>query len=212
MFKMPQKIKSDRIVLVRPYPPTFKLAKEIFEKVELSRETLLEWLPWVPGTKTPEDEYTHWLVNWAQKHWNEGHGFAYLIRDKKTKAVLGAIDLMQVDEVNKSAEIGYWLSDDAVGHGYMAEAVNILEATAFKKGLNRIVIRTDTQNQRSDNIPKRGGYRLDGVMRQDYWDKRWQSFRDTNVWSKLKSEWESEQKVRRFQKSPCNSLKNVYNR
>ncbi|MBQ4472489.1 MAG: GNAT family N-acetyltransferase [Alphaproteobacteria bacterium] len=194
MFKMPQKITSERIVLVRPYPPTFKLAEEVFEKVELSRETLQKWLPWVPGTKTPEDEYTHWLVNWAQQHWNEGHGFAYLIRDKKTKAVLGAIDLMQVDEVNKSAEIGYWLSNDAVGHGYMTEAVRALESVAFKLGLNRIMIGNDTENTRSVNVPKRCGYHLDGVLRQDKWSEALQSFRDSNVWSKLKSEWLVEQK------------------
>ena len=194
MFKMPQKITSERIVLVRPYPPTFKLAEEVFEKVELSRETLQKWLPWVPGTKTPEDEYTHWLVNWAQQHWNEGHGFAYLIRDKKTKAVLGAIDLMQVDEVNKSAEIGYWLSNDAVGHGYMTEAVRALESVAFKLGLNRIMIGNDTENTRSVNVPKHCGYHLDGVLRQDKWSEALQSFRDSNVWSKLKSEWLIEQK------------------
>ena len=66
MLKMPEKIESERIVLVRPNPPTIELAKEIFEKVELSRKTLRDWLPWVAGTKTPEDEYTGWLINWVQ--------------------------------------------------------------------------------------------------------------------------------------------------
>ena len=102
MLEMPEKIEGERVVLVRPYPPTFELAKEIFKKVELSRETLRDWLPWVDNTKTPEDEFSHWLVNWALQHWNEGHGFAYLIRHKETNAVLGAIDLMKYIEKNKS--------------------------------------------------------------------------------------------------------------
>lgn len=194
MLNMPEKIEGERIVLVRPFPATFELAKEIFEKVELSRNTLRDWLPWVDGTKTPEDEYTNWLVNWVEKHWKEGCGFAYIIRDKKTNTLLGAIDLMEYSESDQSAQIGYWLSDDAVGHGYMTEAVRMVEKTAFELGLNRITITNDTKNTRSVNVPKRCGYHLDGVMRKDKWDKRWESFRDTNVWSKLKSEWLAEQK------------------
>ena len=194
MFKMPKKIESKRIILVRPYPPTFKLAKEIFEKIDLSRHTLRDWLPWVDSTKRPEDQYTNWLVDWAQKNWDTGCGFAYLIRDKKTKALLGAIDLMDCDTKHKSAEIGFWLSDDAVGHGYMSEAVHLLESEAFKRGINRIAIGNDTKNTRSINVTKRCGYRLEGILRSDKWDKRWNTFRDSNIWAKLKSDWEAEQK------------------
>ena len=193
MFKMPEKIESERLVLLRPYP-TFELAKEIFEKVDLSRNTLRDWLPWVDGTKSPEAEYTNWLINWVQQHWDEGKGFAYLIRNKETNAILGAIDLMNYHETHKSAEIGFWLSDDAVGQGYMTEAVHAIESEAFKQDLNRIVIGNDTQNARSVNVAKRCGYHLDGVLRSAAWDERWQGFRDSNVWSKLKSEWLAEQK------------------
>jgi len=193
-LKMPEKIRSDRIVLVRPYPPTFELAKEFFAKVESSRNTLRDWLPWVDRTKTPEDEFSGWMINWCKKNWEEGIGFAYIIRDKKTHAILGAIDLMDYKEKHKSAEIGYWLSDDAVGYGYMAEAVRALESEAFKRGLNRVIIGCDVENRRSGNVPKRCGYHLEGVLRLARWDERWQSFRNDQVWSKLKSDWLAEQK------------------
>ncbi len=192
MLKMPAKIESDRIVLVRPYPASVELSKEMFEKIDLSRKTLRDWLPWVDGVKTPEDRLP-WLTNQTQT-WDKGEGFAYLIRNKKTKALLGCVDLMDYSEKHKSAEIGYWLSDDAVGHGYMSEAVSALENTAFKKGVNRIMIGCDVENVRSINVPKRCGYRLEGVLRSNIWDKRWQSFRDTQIWSKLRSEWQAEQK------------------
>lgn len=188
-FDLPKQIKSERVILVKPCPPTFKLAKEIFEKVDQSRKNLREWLPWVDGTKRPEDRYS-WLVNGAQKNWETGAGYAYLIRDKKTLSLLGVIDLMDYSEKHKSAEIGYWLSCDAVGHGYMTEAVKALENAAFKKGLNRIVIRTDTQNVRSSNVPKRCGYYLEGTLRSSEWDKVHKRFEDVHIWAKLKSEWE----------------------
>ena len=192
MLKMPEKIKSDRIVLVRPYPVTFELATEIFEKIELSRETLRAWLSHVDLTKCPEDRYP-WLMNQTQK-WKKGEGFVYLIREKKTKALLGGIDLMNCDETHKVAEIGYWLSDDAVGYGYITEAVYALESMAFKNGFNRIIIRTDSKNVRSDNVPKRCGYYLECVMRSLKWSDYWQSFRDINVYSKLRTEWDAQQK------------------
>ena len=187
MLNMPKQIKSERIVLMQACPITFKLAEEIFKKIDLSRKTLREWLPWVDGTKYPEDRYS-WLVNGVQKSWEMGKAYAYLIRDKKTLSLLGVIDLMDCNENHKSAEIGYWLSDDAVGHGYMSEAVKVLEATAFKKGLNRIVIRTDVQNVRSDNVPKRCSYYLEGTLRSGKWDKCHKRFADIHVWSKLKSD------------------------
>ena len=194
MLNMPERIEGERIFLVRPFPATFELAKEIFEKVDLSRDNFRKWLPWVDSTKTPEAEYEGWLLGWCLNHWKDGKGFAYIIRDKKTNVLLGAIDLMNYSEENKSAEIGYWLSDDAVGHGYMTEAVKILESVGFEQGLNRIVIHNDTENTRSVNVPKRCGYHLDGVRRQVFWSSYWQSFRDGNEWSKLKSEWLAEQK------------------
>lgn len=192
MLKMPEKIKSEHIILTRPFPVTFELANEIFEKIDSSRNTLRQWLSHIDLTKKPEDRFP-WLMNQIQK-WENGENFAYIIRDKKTHTLLGGIDLMHCNGEDKAAEIGYWLSNDAVGHGYVTEAVNILETTAFEKGFNRIIIRNDTQNVRSDNVPKRCGYHLEGTMRSLKWSEYWKSFRDINIWSKLKSEWKNKQK------------------
>ena len=190
MLHMPERIESDRIVLVRPYPPTPELANEVFQKIDLSRKTLSEWLGWVDATQKPEDV---WLVNGSHENWEKGCGYAYLIRDKKTNAVLGAIDLMKCNEKHKSAELGTWLSSDAVGHGYAAEALRALEKTAFEQGFNRLVICNETQNIRSVNVPKRCGYHLEGTLRSCRWNEKRQAFCDVYIWSKLKTEWEAEQ-------------------
>ena len=60
--------------------------------------------------------------------------------------------------------------------------------------INRIIIKNDTHNLRSVHVAERCGYVLEGVMRQDLWDDYHGRLRDTNIWSKLKSEWEKEQK------------------
>lgn len=193
-MQLPEQIESERIILKHPLKPTFKLAEELYAIVDKSRNTLREWLPWVDKTNSVEDEFTGFLVGSCQKNWEEGCGFAYILYQKETNQILGIVDLFQINEKNQSAEIGFWLSDSATGHGYMQEAVLALESEGFKAGLNRIIIRNDTLNMRSAHVAERCGYVLEGVMRQDIWDDYHQHLRDTNIWSKLKSEWEEEQK------------------
>ena len=185
-----EKICGERIVLER-IKPTFKLAKELFAKVEMSADSLLPWLSWVLNTKSAEDEYAY-LLNWCDKHWRNEQGCAYVIRHKETKAALGIIDLCNFKKADKSAEIGYWLSIDAVGNGYMSEAVKLVETEAFALGFHRIVIRNDTRNMRSANVAKNCGYHLDGVMRNDHWAEHENRYVDTNIWSKLDGEKEAE--------------------
>ena len=187
-MKLPKQIKSERIVLKHPVKPTFKLAKELYEIIDKSRNTLREWFPWPDKTNSPEDEFSYYLVGLCQKKWEEGTAFGYLIYKKGTREILGNINLCSVNEKHKSAEIGYWLSDSVTGYGYMQEAVHALEKEAFKTGINRIVIKNDIKNIRSARVAERCGYTLEGVMRQDAWDEVHKCFRDTNIWSKLKSD------------------------
>ena len=191
-LNMPSKIESERIILEAAYPPSFALATEIVKKAKPSYDTLRQWLPWPDRVKCPEDEYKY-LVEWAKQHWEEGSGFVYIIRIKDTNAFAGLIDLFKYNDRDKATEIGYWLIDEAVGHGYVSEGVRVLEKIAFEQDVNRIQIRMDTRNIRSYNVPKRAGYHLDGVIRSIAWENYFKSYRDEAVWSKLKSEWEAGQ-------------------
>ena len=189
-MQLPEQIETERLILKGLKTPSFQLAEDIYAVADSSRDHLREWLPWPDKTHSAEDEYTNFLVKWCQAHWEEGTGFAYLITSKGSDRILGCIDLLHISDTNRAGEIGYWLATDAVGHGYMQEAVHGLEAEAFKAGINRIIIRNDTQNLRSAHVSKRCGYILEGIMRQDAWDDYHQRLRDTNIWSKLKSDWD----------------------
>lgn len=183
----PKKIKGERIVLHHPQRPTFKLAKDLYIVANASRETILPWLPWPEKMKSPEDEFM-FLQNWVHKNWQEKKGYAYIVKDIKNNRILGMLDFVRVDEKNHSGEIGYWLSSEATGHGYISEALQILEKIIFSEGFNRVVIRNDTRNTRSVNVAKRNGYHLDGVMRQVQWLPKEAKYMDMNIWSKLKND------------------------
>ncbi|HNY25040.1 MAG TPA: GNAT family N-acetyltransferase [Alphaproteobacteria bacterium] len=164
---------------LRRIKPTFELAKEVFEIVERNREYLGYWLPWVARTNSVTDEYDG-LSHVYNKEWT------YLIfKDNK---VIGSIGFVKREESKRKVEIGYWLDKKFGGNGIMTNAVKILEKAVFEiDGWNKIEIHCDTNNISSQNIPKRLGYNLDGILRQDfpYPDGR---IGDTMVFSKLKSE------------------------
>ena len=186
-MNFPNQIDSKRIVLERPHPISTELAQEIYAEVSDSVDHLGQWLPWASKTYGIEDELSY-LKDWCEAHWENEEGFAYMIREKETKKFIGMIDLMKVNQKHKSAEIGYWLTQKATGKGYMVEAVKALENEAFKQGLNRIVIMNDTKNIPSVNVAKNAGYHLDGVLREERWSETQNRFRDSNVWSKVKSD------------------------
>ena len=181
-----EKLETKRLTLERP-KPSFELAQEIFTYVQLSLSNLQPWLPWANNAYSVEDEFVY-LLNWCDKHWKERTGFAYLIRDKAINRFLGVIDVVKIDDKNKIAEIGYWLQNNALGQGYMREAVLTVEKQCFLAGINRIEIRNDTRNISSANVARRAGYHLDGVLRQDKWSTYDNKYVDSNVWSKLRGE------------------------
>ena len=186
-MEFPSVIKTDRLVLERPQPITFDLAKMLFDVVEKSRDHLKAFLPWVNKTLTPEDEFGY-LKDYVDKRWNEQNGFCYFIYTADTHEFLGTIDLLHIEYEHKAAEIGFWLGIHAIGHGYMLEAVKALEKEAFAHDFHRIIIRNDTDNTKSANVAKNAGYHLDGIMRENRIYPDTGRFYSTNVWSKLKGE------------------------
>ena len=91
------------------------------------------------------------------------------------------------------AEIGYWLSKDYNGRGIMTRAVKALESFGFETfNLNRIGITADSENLKSCAVAERAGYVKEGVLRQANILRGLP--RDIAVYSKLKSEWEKENK------------------
>ena len=194
-MKLPKQIRSERLILKGITTPSFKLATKLCETVLCSKDTLMEWLQPLGKICVPEDEFPFLLD--CQKNWKAGTEFHYLITEPPKKEILGVVGMFSVSDEKKSAEIGYWLSNEAVGYGYMQEAVHVLEDVAFQKGINRIVIRNDVKNLRSVHVAERCGYFLEGVMRQDKWDVYHKRWRNTNIFSKLKSDWEKQKKRRK---------------
>ena len=189
-LKIPAKINGQRIYLERP-PVRLFVAKEIYDAAQESLDGQGPWCPY-----TPKDDVKLFFkgLKWSAKKWEKGLLYDYTIRDKKTKKLLGFVNVRDIAIYSHSGELGYWLRQSAEGYGYCQEALQLMEKVFFKAGLNRLVIRTDSLNKKSNAVAKRAGYKLDGVLREDSWVCDLKCMNDTYFFTKLKSEWLAEQK------------------
>lgn len=181
-------LKGERLVLKRNVPD-IELAKTMFKLIDSNRKHLGKWLPWEKFTLKVEDSMKYLFD--TDKKINEKEKIDYgIYLDGKYVGNIGIFDL---DEKKKSGEIGYWISAEYSGNGYMTEAVKILEKEGFENlGLNRIQIKCDEKNKPSARIAEKCRYQFEGKIRECDFSDYFRDFRNILLFSKLKSEFEAQ--------------------
>jgi len=163
-------------------------AEELFRVVDANRTHLREWLPWL-DSNTEVEHSRQFICSTLQQHArNEGFTCAILYGGH----IVGVVGYHPIRWGNKSVELGYWLSQDAVGRGIMTRCCRVLVDYAFQElGLNRAAIPAATGNRRSQAIPERLGFKQEGVIRDAEW--LYDHFVDHVIYAMLKREWNGEQ-------------------
>ena len=177
-IELPAQLVGERVVL-RPWRE--EDADGLWEAVDSSRESLGEWLPWIHEYRGPEDTLP--TIRRIQSRWLTREDLVVGIFDKASGQVLGGSGLHRIDWSLRLFEIGYWLRDSAVGHGYVTEAVQVLTRFAFEDlQANRVQIRMDPRNTRSRAIPVRLQYVYEGCLRQSIPDGNG-ALRDSDIFA-----------------------------
>lgn len=190
MTKFKSELIGERIVLKR-LKPTFAAASTLFKVVDENRQHLNPWFPWVKTEVGVEDCFKYLLE--TDKKLKAGEKADYGIYLEKE--YIGNIGIFDINKKNKSAEIGYWLSKKFTRNGYMTEAIGILEKEFFLNvGLNRIQIKCDERNIPSAKTAKKCGYLFEGKRREDGYSDYYKGFRNTLIFSKLKSDFKKKKK------------------
>ena len=161
-----------------------KNANAIFELVDSGRSYLREWLSWVDETNRIED-----TIQYIQ---SVSHSNVYIGRFVMEiwykKQLAGLIDFHNGNKINMAVEIGYWLGEQFQGKAIMTSACKACIAYAFDDmGFNRIIIKCAVGNLKSQAIPKRLGFKCEGIEREG--QNLNGQFTDLVVFSKLKREW-----------------------
>lgn len=161
-------------------------AIRMYNIINSEREYLGKWLPFVQFTNKLEDSKGFVEMAILNRKLKKDYVYKICLDDR----MIGLIGTKEVDLINKSTEIGYWLSKDFQQRGIMTRAVDTLIKELYDNlNLERIQICCAIGNEKSINIPKRLGFKLEGTKRNGEWIGNYQ-FRDLLVFSKLKSETE----------------------
>jgi len=158
---------------------------DIFETVISQREYLGKWLPFVTFTEEMKDteDFVRSVVDTPE----DVREFVFVIHYKGEFA--GLIGFKDTDRLNRKTEIGYWLSEGFQKKGIMTESVRFLIKFVFEKlSINRIQIRCAVGNTLSSNIPKRLGFKFEGIEREGEFFPDG-TFKDLEVYGMVKGEY-----------------------
>lgn len=106
---------------------TTLLSEDIYRQIELNREYLKKWLPWLDNTSKPEDtkNFIENCLNGFSKM--EQLNCSILYKD----SFVSLAGFNSINWTTKTGYIGYWLSENQTGKGIMTSTVIELEKVAF---------------------------------------------------------------------------------
>lgn len=142
---------------------TRKQGEELFKLLEVNREYLRLWHPWVDALRSATD-VERATTAWEQ-HYVANRGISAGIWFKGR--LCGMINYQNLDWPNRWVALSYWLDAAHQGQGIMTACCRTMVVHAFGAlKLNRVTIECATENARSRAIAERLGFKLEGIVRE----------------------------------------------
>lgn len=106
---------------------------------------------------------------------------SYLILNENQ--VIGSFHIQNINCTDSQAEVGYSLEKAKEGHGYVSEALQLIEFKLKNLGFKKLTIKCSSNNQRSINVANRNGFKLERTITKDR--KENGEFKDSLLFEKL---------------------------
>lgn len=169
---------------IRLKPISFDSAQIIFNSIQISRNHLQPWLPFVDQTRSVND--TQYFIKSVLNTRCMKKDMIFEIWYNQIFA--GLIALKEVDHANSKTELGYWLDISKTGRGIMVRSCRAVINYAFNKlNLNRVTVKVAIGNEKSVAIPISLNFYQEGVERHGEMVNG--EFRDLIVYSMLRKDW-----------------------
>jgi ribosomal-protein-serine acetyltransferase len=137
-------------------------AESLYAVVDANRSYLARWMPWAAGQTRKN---TLEFIRRSRRELADNRGLQMAIVEDGD--LVGVIGYHQIDWENRSTSVGYWIAEASQGQGVISRAVHALTEYAFDScRLNRVEIRAAVDNARSRAIPRRLGFKQEGVLRE----------------------------------------------
>lgn len=160
---MPYRIEIEDGPVIRCWDP--RDAPLLKEAIDSGLEHLRRWMPWAHDEPQGLDEKAA-LLRRFRGRFDLGEDFVFGIFSEDESEVLGGTGLHT--RVGEGAfEIGYWVRADRTRHGVATAAAGALTKVGIELGgADRIEIHVDPENDVSCRIPRRLGFREEGILRR----------------------------------------------
>ncbi len=136
----------------------------LFRTVTASLPTLSQWLPWAKHGYARSDSAT-WIAH-CHRGWNAASEYHFGAFHLESGDLLGGVGLGGIVPAHRSANLGYWVSDDARGGGVAVAAAHLAATWAFAHlGLQRIEILIQPENTASLRVAVKLGAVCEGIAR-----------------------------------------------
>jgi RimJ/RimL family protein N-acetyltransferase len=136
---------------------------------------------WLNMPRAPTDRDFDSLVRLAHNGRLTGDRFDFTVTEAGTDVSVGAVIASRRHRENY--EVAYLAGPAGRGRGLMTRAVRLLCGWLFDEGVGRIEVRTHPDNEPSQRLAERCGFRREGLERQSIWLHGRRA--DAIVWSLL---------------------------
>ncbi len=158
---IPEWFESERLLIRVPKPGDGAVLQEAYLA---SYARLKPWFPWAQTESSVEEREIY--VRQQYVRFLKREDMMLLLFQKNENKLIGCSGLHVSNWDVPSFEIGYWVRTDYEGQGYILEAVRRITEFGFKNlKANRLFIRCDIANVRSQSVAKRAGYVYEGAFR-----------------------------------------------
>ena len=178
---MNRSIDSNEVTLVKMEMKYWRDIHSYASLPEVSR-----YQQWGPNSE--EDTLTYIKQIIEQAKIDQPSRYVYAIKETRSDRVIGAAELFHIDQINKSAEIGYVIHPDFWGMGIgTLVASKLLEIGFTDLHLHRIHATCDARNIGSARVLEKIGMTWEGKRRHNMLLKT--GWRDSLLFGMLDYEW-----------------------
>ena len=184
MREIPYTFDTERLTIRGPLAGD---GEKVHTAVVESQAELKPWMPWAVNIASPADYEIR--VREGQVKYLGRQDFWLLIFLRGSDALVGCSGLHNANWEVPSFEIGYWLRTKFTGQGFITEAVEGICQFAFTHfEAQRLLIRCDSENERSAAVARRCGFTFEGTHRHDSRNHLTNELESTHYFSRLAAE------------------------
>lgn len=95
--------------------------------------------------------------------------FPFIVENKKTKEIIGYIDIKNIDWNIPKAELGFYTDEKHTGKGLTSTAFALITRYGFENfGFKKLFLRTHQSNISAQRLAEKCGFEIEGRIRRDY--------------------------------------------